>query len=69
MTYGTPCDAIGHFIFYYHNVTYRTPYHASDHLVIYASAMDLRERFLLSGIFFILHSFLLVLRLPWDLAV
>ena len=52
--------------FFYH-VTYRTPCHASDHLVIFtASATYLRERFLLSGIFlYFLHSFLLVSRPPW----
>ena len=38
-----------HFDFYYHHVTYRTPCHASDHLVT-ARATDLRERFLLSGV-------------------
>ena len=53
MTYGTPCYAIGHFAFYYHQVTYRTPCHASGHLVIFtASAKDLRERILLSGFFY-----------------
>ena len=32
--------------FYYHHVTYRTPCHASGHLVIFTlSATDLRERF------------------------
>ena len=33
MTYGTPCHAIGHFVFWYDHVTYRTPCHASGHLV------------------------------------
>ena len=35
VTYGTPCHAIGHFIFWCHHVTYRAPCHASGHLVIY----------------------------------
>ena len=52
VTYGTPCYAIGHFVFWYNHVTYRTPCHASGHLVT-ASATDLRERFLLSGVFYL----------------
>ena len=35
VTYGTPCHAIDHFIFWCHHVTYRAPCHASGHLVIY----------------------------------
>ena len=54
MTYGTPFRAPGYFDFYYHHVTYRTPCHASGHIVIFtASATDFRERFLLSGVFYI----------------
>ena len=32
---------------------YRTPCHSSGHLAIYASDKDLRERFLLSGVFYL----------------
>ena len=35
VTYGTPCHAIGHFVFWYHHVIYRMPCHASGDLVIY----------------------------------
>ena len=33
-------DAIGHFVFRCHHVTYRTPCHASDHLVIYGECYE-----------------------------
>ena len=40
--------------FYYHHVTYRTPCYASGHLVIFTvSATDLRERILLSTVFYL----------------
>ena len=40
---------------YYHHVTYKTPCHASGHLVIFTvSATDLRERFLLSGVSYLI---------------
>ena len=52
MTYETPCYAIGDFVFWYNHVSYRTPCHASVHLVT-VSATDLRERFLLSGVFYL----------------
>ena len=65
VTYRTPCHARGHFVFYCYHVTYRTPCHAIGLLVIFTvSAADLRERFLLSGVF-TLHSFLLVLSPTW----
>ena len=35
MAYGTSCHAIGHFVFWCHHDTYRTPCHVSCHLVIY----------------------------------
>ena len=54
-----PCHTIGHFLFWYHHVTYRTPCHASGHLVIY------RECYGFERAFFTFHSsFLLVSRLP-----
>ena len=43
MTYGTPCQAIGYVVSWYHHVTYRTPCHVSG-----PSAADLRERFYLT---------------------
>ena len=64
--YGTPCRTIGHFVFFI--ITMLLTGHHAMPLVIQsfftASATDLRECFLLSGIFY-LHSFLLVLRPPW----
>ena len=68
MTYGTPCHAIGHFVFWCHHVTYRTPCHVSGHLVIYSECCRFESIFY-SQAFFTLHSFLLVLRLPWELAL
>ena len=63
MTYETPHHTRGHFVFYYHHVTYRTQCHVSGQQVIFTvSGMDLRERFYSQAIF-TLHSFLLVLRL------
>ena len=52
VTYGTLCHV--YLFFYYHNVTYRTPCHTSAHLVIFTvSATNLRERFLLLGVFYL----------------
>ena len=65
VTYGTPCHAIGHFVFYYHHVTYRTPCHASGHLVIYRECSGFERAFSTLRRFFTLHSFLLVSRPPW----
>ena len=52
MTYGTPCHAISHFVFYYNHVTYRTSCHAIGHLVIY------REFYRFERVFFTLRRFL-----------
>ena len=54
VNYRTPCHARGHFVFYCYHVTYRTPCRAIGLLVIFTvSAADLRERFLLSGVFYL----------------
>ena len=53
MTYGTPCHAIGHFVFWYHHVTYRTPCRGSGHLVIYRECYGFEKAFLLSGVFYL----------------
>ena len=57
MTYGTPHRAIGHFVFSFIITmlwTRWTPCYASAHLVIFTtSATDFRERFLLSGVFYL----------------
>ena len=53
VTYGTPCHAIGHFVFCYNHVTYRTPCHASGHLVIYCECYGFERAF------FTLRRFLL----------
>ena len=47
-----PCHSIGHFVFWYHHVTHRTPCHASGHLVIY------RECYIFERVFFTLRHFL-----------
>ena len=65
-TYGTPCHAIGHFVFWCHHVDYRTPCHASGDLVIECYGSE-RAFFTLRH-FFTLHS-LLVSRLPWEPAI
>ena len=51
--------------FYYHHVTYRTPCHASGHLVILPWQLRIWESVFYSQAFFTLHSFLLVSRPPW----
>ena len=66
VTYGAPCQDIGHFAFWCHHVTFRTPCHASGQLVIY------RERYGFERAFFNLRrffTFLLILRLPWEPAI
>ena len=65
LTYGTPCPAIGNFVFYYHHVTNRTPYHASGHLAIFYRECYGFERAIYSQTFFTLHPFPLVSRSPW----
>ena len=54
MTYGTPCQAIGHFVFLlspcYLQDTMPCQWSSSDFTL---RATDLRERFLLSGIFYL----------------
>ena len=52
VNYGTPCHAIGQFVFWCHHVTYRMPCHAGGHLVIY------RECYGFEGAFFTLRFFL-----------
>ena len=64
--YGTPCHAVGHFVFWCNHVTYRTLCYASFHLVIYHECYRFERVFFYSQAFFILHSFLLFSRLPWD---
>ena len=53
--------------FYYHHVTYRTPCHASGHLVIYRECYRFQRAFFTLRRFFTLHSFLLISRHPWGL--
>ena len=60
---------IGHFVFWSHHVTYRAPCHASGHLVIYRECYRLQRAFFTLRRFFNFHFFLLVSRLPWELAV
>ena len=62
--YGTPCQAIDHFIFWCHHVTYSTLCYASGHLVIYCKCYGFEREFFISGVS--LHTLLLLIRLPWD---
>ena len=64
VTYRMPCHAIGHFVFWSHHVTYSRSCHTSGHLMIYRECYGF-ERAFFTLAFFTLHSFLLVLRLPW----
>ena len=51
--YGTPCHAIGYFVFYYHHFTYRTPCHAIGHLMIYRECYEFERALLLSDVFYL----------------
>ena len=53
VTYGTPCHAIGHFVFWFDYVTYRMPCYTSGHLVIYRECCGFERAFLLSGVFYL----------------
>ena len=57
VTDGTLCHAIGHFVFYYHHVTYRMPCHASGHLVIYCECYRFERAFVNLRYFFYLTLF------------
>ena len=54
VTYRMPCHTIGHFVFWYHHVTYNLQ-EAMPVVIEWSttSAMDLRGCFLLSGIFYL----------------
>ena len=69
MTYGTPCHAIGYFVFL------GSPCYLQDAMPCQWSSSDLPrvlriwESIFYSQAFFTLHFFLLVLKLPWEPAV